>query len=338
MKALHLDAVQDVGISEVARPTVGAHDVRVRVRACGLCGSDLSVYLGQHPFRKAPVVLGHEVAGEVTEVGSGVDAVALGDRVAIEPQIACGRCAACTAGHGNVCANKGVVGVDFPGLLSEEVAVPDSIVYPLAGDIDWAIGAMAEPLAVACRAVRAFGDCLGRRVAVLGVGAIGALVALLARHGGATRLLVTDVRQPNLDAVAAATGATTINVGGGSARDAGSALTDGQGFDAVFVAAGAPVVLRDAQALCRKGGMIVAIALFAEPVPVDMDALVTGELTLRGSSMYTPDDFGAAVAFINSGALDVEALISHRIGLDEAPAMVRDMVDGTDHLKVTVLL
>lgn len=328
MKAAVLERPYEVVVQEVATPDPGLGEVLLRVRATGICGSDLHTYRGHHPYRKPPVILGHEVAGEVVAAGPGVTDLAPGERVAVEPHIYCGTCRWCRQGLVNLCVNKRVPGVGWQGTFAEFFPAPARVCHRLAPEVSWAEGSMIEPLAVAYRTFTRAGVGLGESVAVLGQGTIGALITLLAAAMRPPRLLVTDVQPYNLE-VGHRLGAThAVNPDREDVVAAGEAATGGRGFEVVFVAAGGRGVLDQAFALASKRGRVVVVSLFAGRLTADFNRLVTTELQVLGSQTYTSADFAAAAELVNGRRVDLRPLITGRVGLDDLPDVLREIDQG----------
>ena len=338
MKAAVLEAAKQLVIKDVEEPTCGEHDVLIDVRASGVCGSDVHTYRGHHPFRKPPVVLGHEVAGTVLRVGGAVEGVRAGDRVAIEPHIYCGECEFCARGLVNLCRNKRVPGVGWAGTFSERIVAPETVVHGLEGSVSYEEGAMLEPLAVAYRAFHTGGIGPESRVAVLGAGTIGSLVARLCQYAEVRDLMVTDVKDYNLDFIASLGRGRTVNAGVADTVEEGLELTDGKGFDVVVVTSGSQGSFTEAVRLCKPRGTVVAVALYPGEIPFDANLLVTREITAQGCLTYTSGDFGDVAQLINQGEIDLKPFITERVGLDEAPEAFRRIDEGQDQIKVMIEL
>lgn len=318
MKALVLTEPYKTELQRVAKPPApGPGEVLLRVRATGICGSDIHTYRGHHPYRRPPVILGHEVTGEVVACGEGVSPSTLGARVVVEPHIVCGECEWCRLGLVNLCLKKRVPGVGWQGTFAEYVAAPATVCHELAPTVGWAEGTMIEPLAVAQRVWSRGNPRPGEKVAILGQGTIGILVTLLAVHGGAGHVLVTDVVPYNLQA-AQRIGATE------SVHPRTAALPAGE-FDLVCVCTDGPDVMEQAVQLCRKRGRIVVVSLFHGKQAIDFNNVVVRELSVLGSQTYTTEDFVAAVHLVNSGAVDLSPLITARIRMEELPQVLADM-------------
>ncbi|TDW83322.1 zinc-binding dehydrogenase [Kribbella sp. VKM Ac-2566] len=331
MRAAVLEAPRQVSVTDVPDPEMG-DDVLLRMRAVGLCGSDLHTWSGHHPFRKPPVVLGHEGAGEV--VSSGDPRFRAGDRVAVLPALSCWKCTRCEAGHPHLCKHKRVPGLGWPGMLSEYFVAPGRVLVPLNDEIGYGEGAMIEPLAVAWRstsAVRA-----GDAVAVLGGGAIGSLAAALSRHRGARTMLVSDIQQHNREFLVSQDVETVVDPRSSDLVPLGIEVSGGDGFDVVVVASGHPSCLAEALALCRPRGQVVLLPMFGGALTVDLNPVVLKEVTVQGSTIYTPSDFAAAARLVNTRSLDVRPYISDVVPLDRTPQTLLAIDGGAAHLKTQI--
>jgi L-iditol 2-dehydrogenase len=318
MKALMLTEPFKTEVQDVPEPAAPAPgEVLIKVKAGGVCGSDLHTYRGHHPYRKPPVILGHEVTGEVIALGAGVTAPAIGTRVVVEPHIVCGTCEWCKQGLVNLCVNKRVPGVGWQGTFAEYLTAPASVCHTLADNVGWAEGTTIEPLAVSQRVYSRGQAKPGDHIAVLGQGSIGILVTLLAAHGKAGRLLVTDIMPYNLEAAK--------RLGATDAVDPRNAELPAGQFDVVYVCTDGPEVMEQAVRLCKKRARIVVVSLFSKTQTVDFNNLVTREITMTGSQTYTTEDFIVAVNLVNSGEVDMSQVITARIKLNDLPQMLADI-------------
>ena len=330
MRAAVLEAPRQVAVAEVPDPEVGG-DVLLRMRAVGLCGSDLHTWRGHHPFRKPPVVLGHEGAGEVVSSGSGFST---GDRVAVLPALSCWECTRCEAGNPHLCVQKRVPGGGWPGMLSEYFAAPARVLVPLSDGIGYDEGAMIEPVAVAWRSTS--GVRAGDSVAVLGGGAIGSLAAALSRHRGARTVVVSDVKAHNRGFLRAQGVPHVVDPLSSDLQAIGSEVSGGDGFDVVVVASGHPSCLAEALELCRPRGQVVLLPMFDRALTVNLNPVVLKEVTIQGSTIYTPADFLAAARLVNERVLDVRPYITSVVPLGEVPTVLEAIDSGADHLKTQI--
>jgi L-iditol 2-dehydrogenase len=334
MRAVVLASVEQIEVQDVDEPDYGRDEVLIRIGAGGICGSDMHAYRGHHPFRKPPVIMGHEAAGEVVAVGQDVTRVAVGDRVAVEPQIACQRCSLCLRGLSNLCQDVRRPGLGWGGTLAELMSAPERVVYRLNRDTPFELGALVEPAAVAMRAFRRGDARVGDRVAVLGAGPIGGLIAHIAQRARAGALLVTDIKEFNrsfMHRIGIADAVDPREVDAFRCRDE---MTDGEGFDVVFVTSPNPEGITDAINLARPGGRIVQVAIYGRPLPIDATQAVLREVEIRATLTYSPDDFRLTTEMIRDGHLDAHSFITHRYSIWDAPAAFSDIAGGMDHVKV----
>jgi 2-desacetyl-2-hydroxyethyl bacteriochlorophyllide A dehydrogenase len=329
---------QTVEIDDVPRPVAGPDDVVVAVRSCGICGSDLHWWHGElmRP-RDCP---GHEIAGEVAEVGASVTTLREGDRVALEGIASCGTCRWCLAGTYNYCRGMGIVGMTIPGGFADFVRIPARHCFPVPAGLGFATAALSEPLGVAVHGVRLAGLTLGQRVLVLGAGTIGLAALLAARAGGAGEVLVT-ARRPQQRAAALALGAARVL---DAADDA--ALREAaheSPLDVVIeTVGGAADTLETAVAACRPGGVIVVLGVFTASVPFPALPVVAKELRVQGAMVYNRVGSRADFEIVQDllardGARIGETVITHRFALDDIAAGFRTAADKTSgSIKVTI--
>jgi 2-desacetyl-2-hydroxyethyl bacteriochlorophyllide A dehydrogenase len=287
---------------QVPLPEPGPGEVMVRVQRIGVCGSDVHVNKGLHPFTKYPVVQGHEWSGVVESVGQGVAGIASGMKVTATPQIVCGHCKPCRRGDYNICDTLKVQGFQAPGCAQDFFVAAAEKIVPLPESFTFEQGALVEPTAVAVHCTGRAGDLGGKNVAVIGAGPIGNLAAQLCRARGANVLLadVSDYRlqiakQCNITHVSNARQETLAQA---SARAFGD-----EGFDVAFECAGVQPALDAAVATIQKGGTIVVVAVYEHRPTVDMSVVGDRELKLVGTLMYKREDYVRAVELIGSGAV-----------------------------------
>ena len=334
MRAVVLTEVETIEVQDVQVPSHGPDEVLIRVGAGGICGSDMHAYRGHHPFRRPPVVLGHEVAGEVLEIGAQVTGFRPGDRVAVEPQIACMSCTLCLRGLTNLCQAARRPGLGWGGTFAEFMIAPERVVYRLREDTPFELGALVEPAAVAMRAFRRGEVRLGDRVAVLGAGPIGGLIAHISDRAHPGVLMVSDIKPFNLRLIESLGIENAVNASEIDVVEAGRDLTGGDGFDVVFVTSPNDSGLMDAVQLARPGGRVVQVAIYGRQIPFDATQAVLREVEVRASLTYSPDDFRLTAEMISDRSLDAGAFITHRYGLDRAADAFSDIADGMDHVKV----
>jgi D-xylulose reductase len=314
MEALVLERKGELSIREIALPTkVGPHDVKIRIHTVGICGSDVHYYeygaIG--PFVvKEPMVLGHEAAGTVVEVGEAVKNLKTGDRVCMEPGIPDPNSRASRLGIYNLDpAVRFWATPPVHGCLTPYVIHPAAYTFKLPENVSFAEGAMVEPLAVGMHAAVKAKIKPGDLAVVMGAGPIGIVTALAAIAGGCSQVVLTDVQQPKLDLAAALGPIRPVNVAKENLRAVIDDLTDGWGADLVFEASGAPPAIQAvAEALC-PGGRIVLVGLPIRPVQLDLVALSAKEASIETVFRYA-HVYPRALALMGSGKIDVKPLIS----------------------------
>lgn len=297
-------------------------EVLLEPLAIGVCGSDLHVYEGQHPFVRYPVFPGHEVAAQVVEVGSGVDSAWRGALVALEPALTCGQCVPCRSGRYNICERLQVMGFQAPGALAERFVSPVQNLHRLPQGFDIELGAMVEPLAVAVHAV-ALTPVQGKRVAVLGAGTIGLLVAQVAKAYGAAQVVVVDLLEARRR-VAEGLGLTTK-------------APDGAKYEVIFECVGSEQALEAAIQGAHKGGTVVVVGVYGRPTTLSAGLIQDWELTLKGSLMYTFSDFQEAIRLLAQQKVQAQPLITHRFALDEVQSAFAAALERDKALKVLLL-
>ena len=339
MRAALFEPGGEVRVGDVPRPTREPGGVLLRVRACGICGSDLHVLRGAWPTRPYPV--GHEIAGEVLE---GDGELRPGDHVAVEPIVGCGRCRFCESGDYVHCQDKQFVGGSIPGGYAEYLHVPSGrVLHRLPAELPWEVAALAEPLAVGVHALRRAELRGGMSVAVVGGGAIGLLALLAARALGAGRTAVL-AKYEHQAGLARRLGAdATALSGDAGASTALSGVVDG-GYDLVLEAVGGRTeAAQQALELVRPLGTVVLTGAFTAPVPLALGQVVGKEVRLLGANCYGASieqrrDFAVAVELLARGRVDAGALITHRFPLERAPGAFATALDkGSGVVKATLL-
>ncbi len=291
-----------------------ADECVIRVKAAGLCGTDYRIWTGDRPVTY-PRVMGHELIGMVRAVGAGVDRVAIGDKVAVEPNYSCGECPLCREGNRNLCLSRIAVGIDVDGGFAEEVRVPARCCWVAPGGIADGQLLLTEPLAVVVRAVRRGEPAAGETAAVLGVGSLGLLAIQVLKARGVRVLAVSrSDRRLGLAREVGADAAATSTAGADLA--AARALSGREGVDLVIETAGTAPAVEQAVELCRPGGRIVLTGLPHEPTSLSFFWVVRRELRILGSMIYQ-DEFPEAMRLLATGAVRTERLVTHRFPLAE---------------------
>ncbi len=342
MQACVLHGAHDLRLEQLGDPALAPTEVRIRVRNGGICGSDLHYFhagrIGDFVIRE-PLIPGHEFSGEVAEIGRDVTRVQVMDRVAVHPGRNCGRCARCREGRSNLCEAVFFMGSasKFPhmqGGFRERVCVEESQCYPTKSDIGFEELAFAEPLAVTLHAGVRAGNLVGQRVLVTGGGPIGQLLLLVARHGGASHVALTDIMAAPL-AMAERLGAdAAIDVRDADALPAAAAKVGG--YDVVFEASGNAAALNAAIDAVRAGGTIVQVgSLPAGPSAVTANRIMAKELAVLGSFRFDRL-FATSVACLETRSIDVRPLLSGVMPASSAVAAFEAAGDRSRSMKIQI--
>jgi len=334
MSAVYYEGAGAFSVGECAVQPPGPGEVRLDVAYCGVCGTDLHIAHGAMDARvHTPQVIGHEMSGTVAEVGAGVGGFAPGDPVVVRPLDTRGETPA-DRGFSHIGRNLKFLGIDAPGALQASWTVPAFTLHALPEGLDLRLGALAEPLAVACHDVRRGEVAPGQLAVVIGGGPIGLLIALVARARFARVLLVEpDAARRTL---AAELGFPVYDPAADDVAAAVAGATGGAGADVVFEVSGSAAGILAATHHAALRGRVVVVAIFPEPKPVALFDLFWKELELRGARVYEPEDFDAAIALLAEGALDVERLITAVEPLERVPAVFGELVSGRPAMKILV--
>ena len=295
---------------EVDVPVPGPDQVLVRIKRIGVCGSDIHVYHGTHPYTSYPVTQGHEVSGEIVALGEYVKDFETGQKVTIEPQVFCGRCYPCLHGKYNLCEKLKVMGFQTTGTASEYFAVDASKVTLLPDELSFDEGAMIEPLAVTVHAVKRFPDVKGASCVVLGCGPIGILLIQSLKAFGAKKILATDISDRRLELAASLGADVTVNT---KKKDYAAVLLDAFGpdrADVVYECAGTDITMDQAIQNARKGSTIILVAVFGKMATVDLAKLNDSELDLNTTMMYRHEDYVDAIRLVQEGKIRLKPLMS----------------------------
>jgi 2-desacetyl-2-hydroxyethyl bacteriochlorophyllide A dehydrogenase len=327
------DAPEVVQVDEVAVPEPGPGEVLVRVRACGICASDLHVVQGVTPHGGAlPQILGHEPAGEVAAVGESVDDWMPGDRVAFVMARPCGRCAYCTSGRENLCVTLTVPGIDSDGAMAEYAVADQRFLAPLPGGVPFDQAAiLTDAVATPYHALKRGGVSEGVTVAVFGLGGLGMHAVQLARLAGAELVIGVDLDEVNLERALEWGADAVVDASDGKPARRVRELSEG-GVDRAFEFVGANATVDQALKSVKPGGRAVVVGLTPEPMRLMPEALfVAGELELVGSFGSTPADLGELVDLVEAGRLDLSRSITHRLALDDVPEALGRLERRDDH-------
>ncbi|MBW2058952.1 MAG: alcohol dehydrogenase catalytic domain-containing protein [Deltaproteobacteria bacterium] len=335
MRAAILEENYKIRIGEVDDLRPGPKDILIETVFAGVCGSDVHAFKGVHPFRKPPVVLGHELVGTVAEIGKEVTGFEKGDRVTVLPLIACGECIYCRRGRQNLCLHKKLPGIEgWEGAFAEYFLSKPDITFKVGPNTDTRVGALAEPLAVGFHAMRQGRVERGSSVLVLGAGTIGLVTAAVAHWVGAGEIAVTDLYDFNLT-VAKELGATSTYRAGEEGVEERILEDHPRKFDVVFLCSGAAITVKQAMGLIQRGGRIVFVGMFLKPLTLEMIETTLNELEMIGTIVYSKEDFRSSVELLDSGQLPFDRLITHILPLGKAQHALELLVGhGEDVIKI----
>ena len=337
MKSVCLKAPGDISLVDIPAQQRFPGEVLIRVRSAGICGSDIGAYKGVNPLVSYPRIIGHEIAGEVVEVAENETGFKVGDRVILEPYVYCGNCYPCSIGHTNCCENLTVRGVHIEGGMAEYVSHPGRLLHKVPPGIPWHLVPMAEPLVIAMHAIKQAQVQAGQHVVVTGAGQIGLLAAQYALSLGAIPIIVDPVEERL--ALARLLGVEhTVNPTADDAMAEIRAITRGRMAEAVIECSGAAPAIRGAVDYVSYAGHIVLVGWPKGDVPLPTALFTKKELTVRGSR-NSVGQCPESLRLIAEGKVNVEALLTKTVSLDETPAIVADIADHPEkYLKVTCLL
>lgn len=327
MKAALWHGRQDVRIEDVDEPKVKPGYVKLKIRCCGICGTDLHEYSAgpivtttePHPLtgEKVPVIMGHEFVGDVIEVGPNVDRIKVGDRVAADSFINCGRCHSCKQGKYHLCATRGVNGFHgITGGFADYTIAPEYQLYKLPDGLSYEEGAMSDPIAVGVHAMAQGGMLPGKSVGIFGAGPIGLSVLQVARASGASLIVASEIYQARKNLAKKLGASMVLNPVEGNVVESILKATEGRGLDIAFECVGAEPSLLDAINSTRADGTVVLIGVSEKPAIIDTNLLLFWEKRIVASLGYRYD-FPAALALMASGRIDTDSMITKKIPLSK---------------------
>lgn len=302
---------------DVPVPKVKEGQVLVKIKRIGICGSDIHVYHGKHPYTSYPVVQGHEVSGEIVKLSDSSSNFKEGDKVTIQPQVVCGKCYSCKHGQNHICDNLRVMGFQTTGMASEYFAVDLKKVLKLPENISYDHGALVEPLAVAVHALKRGGDIKRRKILILGAGPIGNLVAQAANGMGAQSVMITEISDYRLNIARECGINYCLN---SKTQDIGEKLINTFGedkADLILECVGINTTTEQAIANARKGTDIIVVGVFAEEATVDLGLVQDRELRLIGTLMYQEEDYRKAIELIEESKVKLDPIITEHFPFED---------------------
>lgn len=318
MKAAYVVEKEKVEVRDIDTPSIKGDEVLIKVKTVGVCGSDLHLFKGTHPFRNPPAILGHEVAGDIIEVGSGVRDLKIGDKVTVEPHMGCGECEFCKQDLVNLCLNKKAPGTPgWNGTFAEYFNAPAKVVHKIEDDISYEMATLIEPLAVAVHAINRITVKEKDTLVILGSGTVGLLALVAARESGYKNIICTDTQEFNLQMVLKQGAKLALNPLTEDVVAKVDEFTNGRGADVALIVADAKNIVDQASAMVRKRGEVGMISMITNSIPVYPYSFVFKELTLFGAMTYETKDFVKAAEMINNG-LDLSDFITQKLGLKDS--------------------
>ena len=333
MRAVRLYGIGDLRFEEVAAPVGLSSDaVRVRVGAAGVCGSDLHNFRTGQWMGRLPTIPGHEFAGEVLKVGSGVPDLRVGDHVVGDSRVNCGECSRCLEARPNICERMGYVGEVSDGAFAELIDLPARRLLPVPGDLPLKIAALAEPLGVSLRVIRRLDPPRGMPILIAGAGPIGGLAAILLDHLGFGPLAIIDRNRERAALVASVAGAQVIAAEAHAvAQFAGAA-----GLRYAIEATGSPALFGFLVNTLAGGGRLAMVGIFGGEPAVNANAVVERELEIRGCSVFCGEQ-REVLPLLPALRSKLERVISPAIALEELPAEYQRLLSGTSAFLKTIV-
>jgi len=336
MKAIVWQAKNTIAIQDVPVPQAGKDEILVNVGCTGICGSDVMIISGKHPRAKTPLILGHEFMGTISALHEDKDtSLSIGQRVVVEPLLACKTCRPCKAGYEHVCESLRLLGVETDGGFAELVNVPLERVYALPDFISDEEAAIIEPLAVAVHAVDYGNPKKEDSVVILGAGPIGLLIAEVVRAAGVSRLWLCEMNPYRLE-MARNLGFETVDVSKTDTVQTILELTDGHGADVTFEAAGVPATGGQIIPITGIKGRIVMTAIHKKPCEVLFQQLAYREQTILGTRIYAQGNFRKAISLVSEGKVELKPLITHTFSMEDALEAFELALRGGNFCKIVI--
>ena len=318
MKAAVLHAVGDIRLEDVPEPEIGDREVLLKVKACGVCGTDIHFFHGEWAVNM-PLIPGHEFSGEIAEVGKSISTVSVGDRVSIDPNVVCGVCKNCRrTERSHLCSNIRAIGVDVNGGFAEYLKAPEEVVYRLPGPVDFEVGAMTEPVGCAIRGFDNTRTNLGDTVVIIGTGPMGLLLTQMARLQGAAKVLAIEMIEERRRAAEKLGADRTIDPSNEDVRKVVLEETEGNGPEVVFEAVGSARTIELALDLASRGGRVSLFGVAPQSDVIKVRPFMLYDKELEISASYRdPFTFDRAIQLLSGGRIDVKSIITHRFPLSK---------------------
>lgn len=335
MKSVCLESPKVIKIKSIAEPIRKCDEALIRVRAMGICGSDISAYRGTNPLVSYPRIIGHEIAGEIMEVGENSGSLKTGDRVIVNPYLYCKKCYPCSIGRTNCCEELNVLGVHVDGGMKEYMTHPVDMLIPVPNSIVWDQVPLAEPLTIALHAIHRTKLAEGEHIAILGAGTIGLLIALIAIDYGATPILI-DIVEDRLMLAKRIGVKLTINPLQQDLISTLRRMTNGRMAEVVAEASGSNSAIRNTLDMVSFAGRIALTGWPNSETSLPTGIITKKELDIRGART-SAGEFEEAIEMIAGGRINVNTILSKVITFDEIPQMIEELSDHpARYLKVNI--
>ena len=337
MKAINLEKPEHISLIDMPLPELTAGRAVIQVKAAGICGSDISAFKGTNPTIEYPLVMGHELAGVITEIGENTEGFQVGDHVVLEPYFYCGHCYPCRMGLYNNCVDMNVLGVRMNGGMTEYVSHPISYLHKIPADMPWELAAMVEPLSIAVHAVHRASVRGNEKVAIFGAGTIGLLAALTTKVYGAEPILI-DINQKRLDFARTMGIKHTLNSATDDLEKNIADLTGGELCPAVLECSGTEPAVNSALDIVSNSGRIAYVGLAKAPLTFNHPRVTRKELNFFGCR-NSRNAFPECIDMLSESRIDVAPMIDLRHGLEELMQGFHDLIEAPEkYLKIISLI
>ena len=328
MKALFYEGPRRAVLKDIKEPGPKSGAVKVKIKYCGICGSDIGIFLGAHPRAKAPLIFGHEFIGVVQEDG---EKFRIGDRVVAFPLLSCGKCLPCRTGSAHVCNTLRLIGIDTDGGVCEYMYVDEEILFKVPDAVSDVAASVIEPLAVIVRAIHQSGFKAFDSAAVMGAGPIGMLTGMTLLRAGASKVFISDVADARLE-TARSLGMTVVNPQRENLEQVVKEATGGEGCDVLFECSGAESAALVMSDVARVGATICMVSVHKAPHSVNLRDINFKEQHIVGTRVYTKEEFRQAVEFSAAVRNELERIVSHIVPLRDSEGvfdLIADPANGT---------
>ncbi len=325
-------------IREIDAPVIGPEEVLIKVKSCGICGTDYSIYIGEYSHEFLPLIPGHEFSGEIVEVGEKVVGFQKGDKVTADINVSCGICFYCTRGQKLICPEFRQLGIHINGAFAEFVKAPFTQVHKLPDNINFEIGAFVEPISCAIHAAKAMNVTLGSSVAVIGDGTLGILHTQIAKLRGAAPVILIGKHPERMEKAEVLGVDHLVNIGDEDVLQKVKALTEGRGADFVIESVGTPQTYELALAMVRPGGRVVAFGITGADARITVKPFdfVLGELSMVGSCAGVGNDWTDAIKLLEYGRINPQPIFSLKVPLEELEQALLEGKENRALLKIFV--